>query len=215
MRLWGNSPRSLRLANKPHWALGTSMAMVEHCIEISAPATLVGQISQDYSVRYEWDPFPESISVVRGSMNPPSVGTQVLVRSKLGMEMLVEFVQVVHPNRAAIKMVKGPFAIAKFAGSWIFEDIDGQATVARFRYSIATRPVPLSWLGDRLAAAYFSRTTKKRLCIQINQRLTVQPSGRRRGPSLRHSHGRSATPSVLQCGLHWALRNTNMGKGQC
>ena len=70
------------------------MALIEHDIEISAPADLVSRVSQDYSVRYEWDPFPESISVVRGSMNPPTVGTQVLVRSKLGMEMLVEFVQV-------------------------------------------------------------------------------------------------------------------------
>jgi hypothetical protein len=47
---------------------------VEHSIEISAPAELVGHISQDYSVRYEWDPFPESISVVRGSMSPPPLG---------------------------------------------------------------------------------------------------------------------------------------------
>lgn len=139
------------------------MAIDEHSIEISAPASLVSQVSQDYSVRYEWDPFPESISVVHGSMNPPSVGTRVLVRSKLGMEMLVEFVQIVHPNRAAIKMVKGPLAIAKFAGTWIFEDIQGHSTVARFRYTISTRPRLLSWAGDRLAAACFSRTTKKRL----------------------------------------------------
>lgn len=139
------------------------MAIVEHSIEISAPAELVSQVSQDYSVRYEWDPFPETISVIRGSMDPPAIGTQVLVRSKLGMEMLVEFIQVAHPHRSAIKMVKGPLAIAKFAGSWIFEDVHGHSTVARFRYSIATRPLLLSWLGDRLATAYFSLTTRKRL----------------------------------------------------
>lgn len=136
---------------------------VEYSIEISAPAELVGHISQDYSVRYEWDPFPESISVVRGSMSPPTVGTQVLVPSKLGMEMLVEFVQVVHPNRAAIKMIKGPLFIAKFAGSWIFEDRHGHTTVARFRYSISTRPLLLSWAGDLLAAECFSLPTKRRL----------------------------------------------------
>ena len=139
------------------------MAIVEHSIEISAPVELVSLISQDYSVRYEWDPFPEAISVVRGSMNPPTVGTQVLVRSKLGMEMLVEFVQVDHPHRAAIKMVKGPSAIAKFAGSWIFEGINTNLTIARFRYSVSTRPHFLSWAGDRIAAAYFSKTTQKRL----------------------------------------------------
>jgi hypothetical protein len=139
------------------------MAIVEHSIEIFASVDLVSQVSQDYSVRYEWDPFPETISVIRGSMAPPTVGSQVLVRSKLGMEMLVEFVQVAHPNRAAIKMVKGPLAMAKFAGSWIFEDVQGHSTVVRFRYLIATRPLLLSWLGDRIATAYFSLITRKRL----------------------------------------------------
>lgn len=139
------------------------MAIIEHSIEIRAPAALVYHASQDYSVRYEWDPFPESISVVRGSMNPPSVGTQVLVRSKLGMEMLVEFVQVAPPDRAAIRMVKGPCLIGKFAGSWIFDDAQGSSTLVRFRYAIATQPRLVSWVGDRLAVAFFSHTTKKRL----------------------------------------------------
>lgn len=139
------------------------MAIVEHSIDIDAPADFVSQVSQDYGVRYEWDPFPESIAVVCGSMNPPSIGTQVRVRSRLGMEMLVEFVQLDHPHRAAIKMVKGHAAIERFAGSWIFESAGPHATVARFRYAISTRPAWLGWLGDRLAAAYFSRTTRKRL----------------------------------------------------
>ena len=76
------------------------MAIVEYTIEIAAPVELVWRVSQDYSVRYEWDPFPESIEVVRGAMSPPAIGSQVLVKSKLGMHMLVEFVQVAPPDRA-------------------------------------------------------------------------------------------------------------------
>lgn len=139
------------------------MAIVEYTIEIAAPVELVWRVSQDYSVRYEWDPFPESIEVVRGAMSPPAIGSQVLVKSKLGMHMLVEFVQVAPPDRAAIMMVKGPAAIEKFAGSWIFERIGQTATMVRFRYSISTRPAWLAWAGDWLAVAYFGRTTKKRL----------------------------------------------------
>lgn len=139
------------------------MAIVEHTIEIDAPRELVSRVSQDYSVRYEWDPFPESIAVVHGAMDPPTVGTQVLVRSRLGLDMRVEFVQLDHPHRAAIRMVKGPPFLAKFAGSWIFDSTGPRATVVRFRYTISTRPLWLAWLGDRLASAYFSRTTRKRL----------------------------------------------------
>lgn len=50
------------------------MAVVEHTIEFAAPIERVWRVSQDYSVRYEWDPFPESIAVVRGSMSPPAIG---------------------------------------------------------------------------------------------------------------------------------------------
>lgn len=92
-----------------------------------------------------------------------SVGTQVMVRSKLGMEMLVEFVQVAPPSRAAIKMVRGPRLISKFAGSWIFDAKGSHITIARFRYTIATRPAWLAWAADWVATGYFSWTAAKRL----------------------------------------------------
>ena len=139
------------------------MPLVEKSIQIDAPVELVYQVSQDYEVRYEWDPFPERISVVAGSPQGLCVGTQVLVRSKLGMEMLVEFVQVAPPFRAAIKMIRGPNLIEKFAGSWIFEPIGEISTVARFRYSISTRPAWLAWMGNFIAILYFSRTAERRL----------------------------------------------------
>jgi hypothetical protein len=139
------------------------MAIIEQTTEIDAPIDLVYQVSQDYSVRYEWDPFPEKISVVNGSHGQMTVGTQVLVRSKARMEMLVEFVQIAPPKRAAIKMVRGPWFIAKFAGSWIFEVKGPETTIARFKYSISTRPTLLRWLLDPIAGAYFHRTATKRL----------------------------------------------------
>ncbi|WP_230969798.1 type II toxin-antitoxin system RatA family toxin [Nitrogeniibacter aestuarii] len=139
------------------------MAIIEQCIAISAPVEHVYQVSQDYGVRYEWDPFPESIEVVRGSMSPPAIGSQVLVRSKLGMKMWVEFVQIAPPQRAAIKMIKGPALLKRFAGSWIFECAGDAGTIVKFRYSISTRPAWFAWAGDRIASAYFSWTTRKRL----------------------------------------------------
>lgn len=68
------------------------MASIESKVTIMAPVDFVYRVSQDYAVRYDWDPFPENISVVSGDPDALSVGTQVKVKSKLGMDMLVEFV---------------------------------------------------------------------------------------------------------------------------
>jgi hypothetical protein len=138
------------------------MALIEKTTEIEAPIELVYEISQDYSVRYEWDPFPEKISIIAGPAEL-AIGTQVLVRSKLGMEMVVEFVQLVPPTRAAIKMIRGPYFISKFAGSWIFEPLSETTTLARFRYSLSMRPRWLAWPLQWAATAYFSGTARKRL----------------------------------------------------
>ena len=121
------------------------------------------QVSQDYDVRYEWDPFPEKISMIKGSYDKLMTGNQVLVHSKLGMQMLVEFVQVAPPKRAAIKMLKGPWFLDKFAGSWIFESLGPELTDARFRYTIHSRAGIFSGILDRMASFYFTRTTKQRL----------------------------------------------------
>lgn len=140
------------------------MANVESRVTISAPVDAVYRISQDYAVRYDWDPFPENISVVSGDPDALAVGTRVLVKSKLGMDMLVEFVQLMPPTRAAVKMIKGPWFLEKFAGSWIFQE--GQSdlqTEARFRYTIIAKPRVLRLLVEPLAALYFSRVVTKRL----------------------------------------------------
>lgn len=139
------------------------MTIIEQSVEIMAPIKRVYQVSQDYSVRYEWDPFPENISVLNDSFKTLKVGTQVWVRSKLGMEMLVEFVQVAPPQRTAIKMISGPWLLEKFAGSWIFEPQGNNTTLARFRYSFSTRPAAIRKLTSWVAAMYFKRMTRKRL----------------------------------------------------
>ncbi|MCH8619195.1 SRPBCC family protein [Undibacterium sp. TS12] len=139
------------------------MPIIELSTEIKAAITTVYHVSQDYAVRYEWDPFPDSITMLNDRQGMPVTGTQVLVRSKLGMEMLVEFVQAAPPERAAIVMLKGPWFLKKFAGSWIFEARSAHLTLARFRYTIHTRAFIFTWLLDRLASSYFKHTTAKRL----------------------------------------------------
>jgi hypothetical protein len=139
------------------------MAIVEHSIEINAPIHEVYRISQDYAVRYDWDPFPDSIEVVRGASGEPQLGNQVMVKSKLGARMLVEFVQVNPPSRAAVSMISGPWYLSKFAGSWIFSELSPVRTGARFRYAIGAKPRFLRFLMEPIASLYFTSVVKKRL----------------------------------------------------
>ena len=83
------------------------MALIERSATIAAPIAQVYRASQDYAVRYEWDPFPENIHVVSGSPDELQVGTEVLVTSKLGMRMRVAFVvRGLCPNLPALGSLK-------------------------------------------------------------------------------------------------------------
>lgn len=139
------------------------MTIIERSIEINAEINLIYQVSQDYGVRYEWDPFPEKIAIVGNAGTALQIGTQVEVHSKLGMSMIVEFVQLMPPERAAVTMIKGPWFLEKFAGSWIFNRTGDKQTLARFRYTIIAKPAYLRILIEPIAALYFARVIQHRL----------------------------------------------------
>lgn len=77
--------------------------------------------------------------------------------------MWVEFVQVLPPHRTAVRMVKGPWFLAKFAGSWILQELAPNETAVRFRYVLVVKVMPLGWLVEKVASSYFSRVVDKRL----------------------------------------------------
>jgi hypothetical protein len=135
--------------------------LIEHSLLIHAPADSVYRTSQDYAVRYEWDPFPEHIAQL-GS-GPLQVGSKVTVKAKSGLSMTVEFVQFQPPTVAAINMVEGPVFLRKFAGSWSFRSEGDAATLVRFRYNLKMQRWALPVLTERLAAFYFQHQVKRRL----------------------------------------------------
>jgi hypothetical protein len=139
------------------------MPIIEYALNVHAPQAEVYRISQDYEVRFDWDPFPDRLEMVGGGDYTARVGGRVFIRSKLGMEMVVEFVQVKPPECAAVKMVSGPSLLEKFAGSWIFEDLGGGVTQARFRYLIHVRNSIFRPLVEFVAVAYFRHVVKRRL----------------------------------------------------
>jgi hypothetical protein len=138
------------------------MARVEFQVNIKAPIEMVYQISQDYSVRYEWDSFPENIALLNGAKHIEK-GVCVSVAAKNGLNMEVEFVQVMPPTTAAITMKKGPIVLQGFSGSWVFKSITATETNAKFIYSIKTKWWSVPLVSERIASWYFSKVIKSRL----------------------------------------------------
>ncbi len=138
------------------------MAIIEYELTINAPHEDVYQSSQDYSVRYQWDPFPERMELLDGATEV-GIGVRTLVVAKSGLTMEVEFVQVAPPTTAAIIMIKGPIFIQSFGGSWVFRPIDGNTTKAKFRYSIKTKKWALPPISEFIAILYFKKVVAARL----------------------------------------------------
>jgi hypothetical protein len=138
------------------------MAVIQHELTIHAPQAEVYAASQDYSVRYQWDPFPEKIELLDGATEV-AIGVCTRVVAKSGLRMDVEFVQLAPPARAAIVMTRGPAFIDRFAGSWVFKALDANTTQATFRYVITTKAWAVPPVSEYFAALYFRKVVRARL----------------------------------------------------
>jgi hypothetical protein len=138
------------------------MAIIECELTINSPTAEVYKASQDYSVRYQWDPFPEKIELL-GGVTEISIGVKTLVIAKSGLKMEVQFVQVAPPTTAAIIMTQGPAFIHSFGGSWVFKPLSKNSTRAKFRYSIKTKPWAIPIISEYIASLYFKKIVMARL----------------------------------------------------
>jgi hypothetical protein len=62
-----------------------------------------------------------------------------------------------------VRMIRGPWFIASFAGSWRFEQESPDRTRVSFRYHLRSDSRWLSWLLTPLIAWRFGCETRKRL----------------------------------------------------
>ncbi|WP_415891952.1 type II toxin-antitoxin system RatA family toxin [Neptuniibacter sp. PT8_73] len=138
------------------------MPSIDHSIDIAIPIDELYAITQDYDIRYEWDPFPEHIEMMDGATEIV-IGTQVKVVAKSGLEMIVEFVQVKPPHVAAIRMIKGPIILRTFAGSWLLKSLSDDTTRVTFKYSLKSKKWASPWITDKFLSWYFGSKVKARL----------------------------------------------------
>ncbi len=129
----------------------------EQSVVISAPRDFLFSLTQDYSRRLEWDPFLKSAALV-GEATHAAVGVRALCVAHNGMGMETEYVSFNPPRVTAVKMTRGPWIIAQFAGSWRFEEVGGGTRVT-FEYHLRARPGFLT----PLVRWVFGRDTRKRL----------------------------------------------------
>src|SRR5262245_48082399 len=94
----------------------------EQTIVIAAPPEVLFRLTQDYPHRLEWDPFLRTAELVGGAKEA-GVGVRAWCVARNGMGMETEYVSYHPPRVAAVKMTKGPWLLAHFAGSWRFEEV--------------------------------------------------------------------------------------------
>ncbi|MBL8797056.1 MAG: SRPBCC family protein [Planctomycetia bacterium] len=131
-------------------------------LDIAAEPGVLFALTQDYSQRLCWDPFLREARLLNGATAPDrGVRAWCVARSGLGME--TEYVSWQPPRVAAVKMTRGPWFLASFAGSWRFETLPAGGTRVSFAYWLSAHPRWLRWLLDPILQGMFARDTARRL----------------------------------------------------
>jgi ribosome-associated toxin RatA of RatAB toxin-antitoxin module len=138
------------------------MPTIETTIEIEAPDEVVFDLSQDYRLRLDWDPFVRALRFENGAA-AAAVGVRTWVRAKNGLSMTVEYVTFDRPRRVAMRMISRSVLFERFAGTWVFERVSPARTRVTFRYGFETRWRVLRSLLDPLIVRRLTRDMRARL----------------------------------------------------
>ena len=108
----------------------------------------------------EWDPFVREMRFLDGAAEA-GPGVRVWVRAWTGLTMEVQFTGFRPPASVAMKMLRGPWFLGQFAGTWLFKPDASGGTQVTFRYFFTAR-----WLRpllDPIIAWVFQRDVRARL----------------------------------------------------
>ena len=137
------------------------MPIVECSVLVNAPQERVFALTESFAARRRWDPFIRDSRLLGGALKP-AVGVQNWVRAYNGFSMVVEYVTYKPPQLAAMKMLRGPWFLASFGGSWQFK-AQGDETEVTFRYMFRTRWPLLAPVLDGVIRFFFRRDIRARV----------------------------------------------------
>jgi hypothetical protein len=140
------------------------MPVVEAVVTVPVPPELAFAVSQTTApVRYRWDPFIREQHFVDGATRPGK-GVRTFTRSRHGVGMVSEYVSFHPPSHVGMKMVRGPWFFAMFAGGWRFTPAERPGhTVATWRYSFRCRPAAIRPLAEWVGGWLLRRDITRRI----------------------------------------------------
>ncbi|WP_090453219.1 SRPBCC family protein [Dyella sp. OK004] len=125
------------------------------------PERLFG-LSQNYARRTEWDSFLSEAYLIEPARQP-GLGVDSYCRSKAGSVMISRYISYKPPHAAAVAMLKGPWVLESFHGTWNFKAQAHDHTLVGFTYNFRTRPWLLRWLLEPFIGFYYRRDMTRRL----------------------------------------------------
>lgn len=138
------------------------MPSFEYAAEIDATPEDLFWLTQDYDRRLDWDPFLKEARLVGGATQA-GLGVRAWCVARNGMGMETEYVSFKPPHTVAVKMTRGPWPFASFAGSWRFKPIAPGRTRVIFRYNVTARPRFLGFIADPILRRIFAYEVDKRV----------------------------------------------------
>jgi len=118
-------------------------------------------LSQDYKRRLEWDIFLSEAYII-GDIECPSLGVESYCKSKSGAEMISRYISFKPPTVAAVKMIKGPWYLDSFSGSWNFKK-NGIGSTVSFTYNFTIKPRFARKITKRILALLYKAQMRQRL----------------------------------------------------
>jgi hypothetical protein len=144
------------------------MPVIESRVRVPVdPATAFAVSQTTGPTRLRWDPFIRRQWFIDGA-TAPAKGVRSVTQHRLGWTMTSEYVSYRPPTNVGMRMVRGPWFFASFAGGWQFRSVaevdDGRpATEAVWRYSFRCRPSWLAPVAERIGTWVLRRDIDRRL----------------------------------------------------
>ena len=138
------------------------MKTTKRSIKINLSQNYVFEVTQDYYIRLDWDPYLNEARLLGNSQNA-GIGEESYCKNKLGMVMVSKYISYKSPDVAAVKMTKGPRILEKFSGAWNVKSTGIGESLVIFTYNYELKGKVFNKLFAPISALIFGWEMQVRL----------------------------------------------------